>query len=78
MAAPGQGRLPVDTESTAEFVFILVLIWMVAGPISGAVLGIQTWVTSIVAKGSYQVESTKNLTNKCSNPLKKSKATRQS
>ncbi len=61
MAPPNQGRLPVDTESTAEFVFILVLIWMVAGPVSGAVLGVQTWITSIVAKGSYQVESTKNL-----------------
>ncbi|HEY9678058.1 MAG TPA: rod shape-determining protein MreC [Drouetiella sp.] len=61
MIPPGQNRLPVNTESTAEFVFILVLIWMVAGPVSGAVLGIQTWITSIVAKGSYQVESTKNL-----------------
>lgn len=34
---------------------------MVAGPVRGAVLSTQTWVSSVFTKGALQVESTKNL-----------------
>jgi rod shape-determining protein MreC len=32
-----------------------------AGPVSGAVLSVQSWVSSVFARGAYSVESTKNL-----------------
>ncbi|HEY9713078.1 MAG TPA: rod shape-determining protein MreC [Chroococcales cyanobacterium] len=61
MPQQNQTRLPLDSEATAEFIFLLIIIWMVAGPISGAILSTQTWISSIFTKGVYQVESTKNL-----------------
>ena len=61
MSVQGQSRLPIDSESTAEVLFLLVLIWMLAGPISGAVLTAHTWVSAVMTKSANQVESTKNL-----------------
>ncbi len=57
----GQRRLPVSSESAAEFIFLVILIWLLAGPVSGAVLSVQSWVSSVFARGAYSVESTKNL-----------------
>lgn len=37
---------------------------MLAGPISGAVLSIHTWISALLTKSAYQVESTKNLAQK--------------
>lgn len=54
-------RMPMDAESLAEIAFLLVLIWLVAGPVSGFILNTQTWVSSVFVKGAYQVESTRNL-----------------
>lgn len=34
---------------------------MIAGPVSGAVLSTETWISSVFAKGAYQIQSTKNL-----------------
>ncbi len=59
----GPSRLPIDSQSTAEVVFLLILIWMLAGPVSGAVLSTHTWLAGVITKGAYQVESTKNLAN---------------
>lgn len=56
-----QSRLPVSAEAAAEFIFLLMLIWLMAGPVSGVVLSTQAWISSVFAKGAYQVESTKNL-----------------
>lgn len=61
MPHENQSRLPLGSEAIAEIIFLIILIWMIAGPISGFVLNGQTWVSSIFAKGVYQVESTKNL-----------------
>lgn len=58
---PAQNQSPLDTESVAEVIFFLILVWMIAGPVKGAVLSTQTWVSSVFTKGAYQVESTKNL-----------------
>jgi len=58
-----RSRLPIDSESTAEVVFLLILIWMVAGPISGAVLTVHTWASSLFTKSAHQVESTRKLAN---------------
>lgn len=61
MPAHNQSRMPLDAESLAELVFLMLVIWLIAGPISGFVLNTQTWVSSVFVKGAYQVESTKNL-----------------
>ncbi len=63
MAVQQRSRLPIDSESTAEVVFLLILIWMVAGPISGAVLTVHTWASSLLTKSAHQVESTRKLAN---------------
>lgn len=57
----GQSKMPLTSESAAEFLFLLIVIWMIGGPVSGAVLSAQAWISSVVAKGATQVESTKNL-----------------
>ena len=61
MAVEGQSRLPKDSESTAEVIFLLILIWMLSGPVSGAVLTAHTWVSAVLTKSVTQVKSTKNL-----------------
>jgi rod shape-determining protein MreC len=59
----GPNRLPFDGTTTAEVLFLLILIWMMAGPISGAVLNTQTWLSGVVTKSANQVESTRNVAN---------------
>jgi rod shape-determining protein MreC len=61
VSSSGHSRLPVNTEALAEFIFLVMLIWLMAGPVSGVVLGAQAWISSMFARGAYQVESTKNL-----------------
>ena len=61
MAVQERSRLAIHTESVAEVLFTLLLIWMLAGPVSGAVLSFHTWVSSLATKSASQVESTKNL-----------------
>lgn len=61
MPAPVRNRIPVDSEATAEVVFLIILIWLVAGPVSGTVLSAQNFVTSLVAKGATEVRSTRDL-----------------
>lgn len=61
MALQQRSRLPIDSESIAEVVFLLILLWMVAGPISGAVLTVHTWASALLTKSAYQVESTQKL-----------------
>jgi rod shape-determining protein MreC len=54
-------RLNQTSSAIAEYIFLAILIWLVAGPLSGAVLSINTWFGSIVTRGSLELESTKNL-----------------
>lgn len=66
MSAPGQsrlsqGRFPVDSESIAEVIFLLLLIFLIAGPVSGFVLWSHAAVSGLFSKGANQVESTRNL-----------------
>jgi rod shape-determining protein MreC len=61
VALQQRSRLPIDSESIAEVVFLLILLWMVAGPISGAVLTVHTWASALLTKSAYQVESTQKL-----------------
>jgi rod shape-determining protein MreC len=55
--------LPVNSEAAAEVIFLLILIYLMAGPVSGAVLSCGAWISSVFARGAYQIESTKNLAN---------------
>lgn len=57
----GQSRLPIDSESTAEVLFLIILIWLVAGPLSGFLLTGQSWLAGLVTKSAHQVESTRDL-----------------
>ncbi|HEY9773356.1 MAG TPA: rod shape-determining protein MreC [Planktothrix sp.] len=63
MNSSGQRNLPFNPEAAAEFIFLLMVIWLMAGPVSGVVLNVQAWFSSVFAKGATQVESTKNLAN---------------
>jgi rod shape-determining protein MreC len=60
--APGrQGGLSLDAASTAEWIFLFILVWFLAGPLSGFILSTNTCLSSLFTKGAFQVESTKNL-----------------
>jgi rod shape-determining protein MreC len=39
------------------------VVWLLAGPFTGFVLSANTWVSSLLTKGAFQLESTKNLAN---------------
>ncbi len=54
-------RLNITSSTIAEYTFLAILIWLIAGPLSGAVLSINTWFASIITRGSLELESTKNL-----------------
>jgi rod shape-determining protein MreC len=51
-------RFPVSSESVAEVVGLLMLIYMVAGPLSGLVLATYSAVTGVCTRGLSQVKST--------------------
>ncbi len=61
MAAPARNRLSVNAESTAELLVLLIFIWFAAGPVSGTLLNMQSFISSIFIKGAMQVRSTKDL-----------------
>ncbi len=61
MATPVRNRIPVSSEATAEVLFLIILIWSIAGPVSGFVLSAQAFITSLFAHGATQVRSTKDL-----------------
>jgi rod shape-determining protein MreC len=61
VATSGHKRFSIDAESASEVAFLLILIWMLAGPVSGAVLTVHTWVSAIFTKSAHQLESTKIL-----------------
>jgi rod shape-determining protein MreC len=68
MPGPGQrglshSRFPIDSESTAEILFILLLIFMLAGPISGMVLWVHATISGVLSKSAYGLQSTGNLAN---------------
>lgn len=56
-------RLPLDSESIAEALFIIVIFYMLLGPAGGLVLSTCATISGVVAKGESQVESTRNLAN---------------
>ena len=61
MAAPGRNRIPLSAESTAEFLVLIILIWFVAGPVSGTILNMQSFISSIFIRGAMGVSSTRDL-----------------
>ena len=63
MVAVKQSRLSFDFFTTAEWLFLFIVVWLLSGPFSGFVLGANTWLSAIFTKGAFQLESTKNLAN---------------
>lgn len=61
MSAPSRNRIPLSAESTAEFLVLIILIWFVAGPISGTILNAQSFISSIFIRGAMGVSSTRDL-----------------
>jgi rod shape-determining protein MreC len=56
-------RLPLDSESIAEAVFVLGVFFMLLGPAGGLVLSTCATISGVFTKGANQVESTRNLAN---------------
>jgi rod shape-determining protein MreC len=54
-------EIEAQSQSIAEYVFLVMIVLMVAVPASGFVLSAQAGITSIFAKGAYQLQSTKDL-----------------
>jgi rod shape-determining protein MreC len=61
LSATGQSRLPISSAQVAEISFLLILIWLVSGPVSGFVLTTHTIISSIFSKSAYQVHSAGHL-----------------
>jgi rod shape-determining protein MreC len=59
-----EGQLEGQAQSVAEYVLLLIVVIMLAVPLSGMVLSGQTWFSSLFAKGAHQFQSTKNLAEK--------------
>lgn len=57
-----EGRNPLGSESIAEFIFILILIVLLALPIlAGTVLTSYAWISGVFMKGANSVQSTRDL-----------------
>jgi rod shape-determining protein MreC len=63
LVAVRQSRLSFDLFSTAEWLFLFIVVWLLAGPLSGFVLSTNTWISALFTKGAFQIESTRNLAN---------------
>jgi rod shape-determining protein MreC len=68
MPSPLQGRMssnrfPLDSESIAEVLFLLLVFYMLLGPAGGLILSASATISGIFTKGANQVESTRNLAN---------------
>jgi rod shape-determining protein MreC len=61
MAGRSESDLEAQSQSLAEYLFLIMLVLMVAVPVSGFALSSSSWFSSIYAKGEYQFVSTKNL-----------------
>ena len=62
--SPSDHRLFAEQESIAEVIFLIIVIVLMGGPISGGVLSVTGWASSLVAKSIDKVENTKNLAEK--------------
>lgn len=61
MAVQEHGNESISSSAIAEVIFLFILVWLIAGPLSGLVLSTQVSLSGIFAKGAHQVESTKQL-----------------
>jgi rod shape-determining protein MreC len=55
-------RFPIDSDTIAEVVFVLVVFYLILGPLGGFVMSSYATVSGLFAKGANSVESTRNLT----------------
>lgn len=69
MPGPAHGRIspsrfPIDSDTIAEVIFLLVVFYLLLGPLGGMVLSTYAAASGIFAKAGTQVESASNLANK--------------
>ncbi len=69
MAVRNESDLEAQSQSVAEYLFLIMLVLMVAVPVSGMALSVSSWFSSIYAKGEYQFVSTKNLAEQLLNKM---------
>jgi len=60
---PAQNKTgnPLSAQATAELIVLLMLIYLVGGPLSGSVLSTHAFLSSLISKSQNQIESTKNV-----------------
>lgn len=68
MPGPNQGRIapsrfPIDSDTVAEVVFLLIVFYLVLGPLGGIVLSTYSWASGLFAKANSSVQSTTTLAN---------------
>jgi rod shape-determining protein MreC len=51
----------LSAQATAELIVLLMMIYVVAGPLSGSVLSTHAFFSSLISKSQTQIESTKNV-----------------
>jgi rod shape-determining protein MreC len=59
--ARNESDIEARSQSIAEYVFLVMIVLMVAVPASGFVLSAQSGIAGIFAKGAYQLQSTRDL-----------------
>jgi rod shape-determining protein MreC len=59
--ARNESDIEAQSQSIAEYVFLVMIVLMVAVPASGFVLSAQSGIAGVFAKGAYQLQSTKDL-----------------
>ncbi len=59
--ARNESDIESQSQSIAEYVFLVMIVLMVAVPASGFVLSAQSGIAGVFAKGAYQLQSTKDL-----------------
>ncbi|MBU6450248.1 MAG: rod shape-determining protein MreC [Cyanobacteria bacterium REEB67] len=59
--ARNESDIEAQSQSIAEYVFLVMVVLMVAVPASGFVLSAQTGIAGLFAKGAYQLQSTRDL-----------------
>lgn len=56
-----ESDIEAQSQSIAEYIFLLMVVLMVAVPASGFILSAQSSIAGVFAKGAYQVQSTRDL-----------------
>ncbi|MBY0356783.1 MAG: rod shape-determining protein MreC [Candidatus Obscuribacterales bacterium] len=71
MPSAEDSRFTISSATIAELIFMIMLIFMIAGPVSGLISWTNATVNALITQGNMQVESTRNLANELITASKK-------